>query len=143
VGAALAGVATVPDIAEASQQDEKGWSTWLEKLIRAATRSRNPNLKKGWAPDMKELGVAYLTIRFSRGDESFDYTLRPLGSKAGVSVASHRLLTNGSKQMVLLQGDLAGGATYHYACNDGVWPRPRPPIVMPFHDPPLAEIRVQ
>jgi hypothetical protein len=142
-GAAFAtGVVAAPPIAEAIQQEKREWSDWFKKLVRAASRSRNPILKKGWAPDMKELGVAYLSIRFARGEDSFHYCIRPLGRQAGVSVVSQRLLTDGSKRQELLQGDLNGGATYYYDRREGVWPR-RPPIVMPYPDPNIAALRVK
>ena len=128
--------------AEAAQQDNGVWSDWCTKLIRAASRSRNPSLKKGWAPDMKELGVAYLSIRFALGDDRFHYCIRPLGRRAGVSVVSQQLLTDGSKRQELLQGDLNGGATYYYAQSEGVRPQ-RPPIVMPGPDPNMAMLRVK
>ena len=55
---------------------------------------------------MKELGVAYLSIRFALGDDRFHYCIRPLGRRAGVSVVSQRLLTDGSRRQELLQGIL-------------------------------------
>src|SRR5687768_10070819 len=98
-GAVLAtGVAAVASLADAAQQDNREWSDWFSKLIRAASRSRNPSLKKGWAPDMKELGVAYLSVRFALGDDRFHYCIRPLGRQAGISVVSQQLLLDGSKR---------------------------------------------
>ena len=97
----------------------------MERLVWEVDQACEPlaesQLEEGLAPDMKELGVAYLSI--------------------ASSAVSQRLLTDGSRRQDLLQGDLNGGATYYYARSKGVWPQ-RPPVVMPHPDPNFAALRV-